>query len=922
MAVKPSSIVGGPLDDSVIGQLSVRKEIVSKRSDRSQSDILYLNSPTGWVKMTSSVDQIDEDHAREVANKLQATVKTRGTSTLAEKNVLLGGTAKSSGMQGGIFNKKDSAYDNSNLLGYRPMAGITSFQVDTKNTFGTLRVASVNFKANSIEQLDELEQLFLRPGFTVLLEWGHSTFVDNIGKLRSDIWTYPNSFFDEQDKVNIHSKIDELKKQSGNNYDAMYGVIKNFVWAFNLDGGYDCKVDIVSMGELVESLKILISPSTVKVKSNNYFNEAQNTTSLHGFLNIVKNSDIRQHFEGPVEDDDTITMNSITDALKANVPTMYEKLTGELKKAGKEFHVMRAQLGGKAAEQYGQWTRYITVSTLLQLINQSFLLTSEFGEIIKFYIGDKDTNKTSFLTFQPHIALDPQIAVLPKKRKENLSIFSSEAEGVENIHYKIAEQSLQNVDIEDILNIYINIDYIISCADATIKAEAQKADSVFDFITTILEGLQSTMGDINDFQLHYQEEESTYYIVDKKLTPSNDQLTESYIDIMGLNSTLENVSFSSKLSSNITSMMAISAQFGASDSGSDLLAMQTWQRGLQDRHNRKKIVGFDVSRDKEEVPVDDLKRLGDFIEKLNSDNMYFLKYDGEEINGLLPTHRLLTTKLLEYYTIKQKTNPAGLIPFELSFTMKGIGGIKIGQAFRIDDNIIPKRYRGQVAFLVTGVSHSLSENRWKTDIKTQMVIAKKFGSDRTVKGIPPISIDNPLVEEVVSAITNISLRKPIDDYKTSSAGVNLIKRSEAPGGKAVLKAYKDPGTGNTPITIGFGTTRINGKPFNIGYTITEAQAEEYLKADLIEFEKYVKRYVRVNLTQQEFDALVSFTYNFGPSRLATSTLLKKLNSKDYIAAADQFLAWNQSGGKVLPGLTKRRAAEKDLFLTGSPGNES
>ena len=76
----------------------------------------------------------------------------------------------------------------------------------------------------------------------------------------------------------------------------------------------------------------------------------------------------------------------------------------------------------------------------------------------------------------------------------------------------------------------------------------------------------------------------------------------------------------------------------------------------------------------------------------------------------------------------------------------------------------------------------------------------------------------------------------------------------------------------------------------------------------------------MDVTQEEFDALVSFTYNLGPGNLANSTLRKKINSKDYVAAADQFLVWNKAAGKVLPGLTKRRATEKQMFLTNSPGN--
>lgn len=270
-------------------------------------------------------------------------------------------------------------------------------------------------------------------------------------------------------------------------------------------------------------------------------------------------------------------------------------------------------------------------------------------------------------------------------------------------------------------------------------------------------------------------------------------------------------------------------------------------------------------------------------------------------------------RYLEFETIDKKLNPAGLIPFELSFTTKGIGGMKIGQAFKVDDKIIPRRYRGNVAFLVTGVSHSIQANRWVTDIKTQMIITgKPKGVEIKKQPQPP---QKPTVQQFTPT-PNSSPRKPIQSLSISQKGINLIKKAEG----FEPRAYVDPGSGNQPITIGYGTTRINGKPISLGTTITEAQAEAYFKKDLVSYENDVKRYVRVDVTQEEFDALVSFTYNLGAGNLQDSTLRKKINQKDYLGAADEFLAWNKAGGKVLPGLVKRRSQEKQLFLTNNPGN--
>ena len=116
-------------------------------------------------------------------------------------------------------------------------------------------------------------------------------------------------------------------------------------------------------------------------------------------------------------------------------------------------------------------------------------------------------------------------------------------------------------------------------------------------------------------------------------------------------------------------------------------------------------------------------------------------------------------------------------------------------------------------------------------------------------------------------------------------------------------------------TIGIGTTVYpNGTKVKKGDKCTQEQAMEYLQHDLRSFEKTVNDSVKAPLTQNQFDALVSLAYNIGSTAFKNSTLLKKLNAKDYLGAADQFLVWNKGGGKVLKGLVRRREVERALFL--------
>lgn len=146
--------------------------------------------------------------------------------------------------------------------------------------------------------------------------------------------------------------------------------------------------------------------------------------------------------------------------------------------------------------------------------------------------------------------------------------------------------------------------------------------------------------------------------------------------------------------------------------------------------------------------------------------------------------------------------------------------------------------------------------------------------------------------------------------KVNKAGLSLIKSFEG----LYLKPYLCPA--KVP-TIGYGTIRYpNGKPVTLkDPEITENNAEEYLEHEINEKASGVDALVKVNISENEFAALVSFAYNVGIGALQKSTLLKLLNNNsDKAKVAEEFLKWNRAGGKVLSGLTRRRQAEKALFL--------
>jgi lysozyme len=133
-----------------------------------------------------------------------------------------------------------------------------------------------------------------------------------------------------------------------------------------------------------------------------------------------------------------------------------------------------------------------------------------------------------------------------------------------------------------------------------------------------------------------------------------------------------------------------------------------------------------------------------------------------------------------------------------------------------------------------------------------------------------------------------------------------------------LTAYPDPGSVNgEPWTIGYGHTSDSFMPVRKGMSITQAQADAALEHDLNETAAAVDRLVKVHLTDNQFGALVSFTYNVGVGAFQKSSLLRKLNAGDYDAVPAELARWNKNDGKVMKGLTNRRAAEAGLWAKGS-----
>ena len=258
------NLLGEGFPDGIIRQIEQRQKVYGSgysNTTRSSEEIIYLNANTAWCKLISSTN-IDKIEA--INNPTIKKLGLKG-SDLARKFILFNGTVDTTTneQRGGINYQNDPLGGNNaygiggNEFGISPMMGIQTVSVTHINR-GSLRQATVKMKAFNKAQMEIIDVLYLRLGYSVLLEWGNSMYFDNKGVLQTNTNnSLAYDFLNGSESYNSFlKKIDKNRAKSVGNYDAMFAKVKNFSWSFLKDGSYDITLDLISSGDIIESLKI------------------------------------------------------------------------------------------------------------------------------------------------------------------------------------------------------------------------------------------------------------------------------------------------------------------------------------------------------------------------------------------------------------------------------------------------------------------------------------------------------------------------------------------------------------------------------------------------------------------------------------------------------------------------------------------
>ena len=691
-----TNLTNTPITSGTLTQLGIRRSILLKTDSRSSENLQYLNSNTGWVRVTSSVN-------------------INNSAEEAKSNVFIGGVQGREGLE---------TYDVTKI-GYRPMPGLTSFSINSDGKYGQLRKASLSFQCWSLEQLEIFEKLYMRPGFSILVEWGHTVYYDNKGNFYNSPSTLGEAMFKGNTEKQIQDKIEDLRQQTGYNYDAFFGIIQNFSWKYRSDGGYDCTLEAVSKGQVIESLTADVSTDQFTTEDSYPLEErVLDANLLQGIFNKFKKVQANQE-----------SITTVWDSVKTAFPGFAQKF---YQVNGTEFinAVTKDMKAVNTVTEAPDRFMYIRMDSLCGILNALIAWDQKNGPLIrlnsKLPRPDLAAKSSKFRTYDHHTSSDPKVCLITTDSTK-IWVKSGEYPSPITTMRNLLKGAEQNYD--EILTIWVNVDVLIDSLTQLQQQSDKSKRTIFNFLAPVLSKISEALGGhYNELDLEYDEDTSTYYIVDRKLKVTSEVYKNCpTLELTGLNSSVVSIDLTTKIPPKLTDMIAISAQAGVTDVGLDIQNLFEWNKGLEDRVLGDKFINPDLTNksiadQKKLRESQNQKRFGTISAILEEFyNPTKAIYDEKKFQTAKINYRDYTYTYSQLYaerSDKLEDVPAGIVPFELSITMEGISGIKKLQIFKLSQGILPRYYEGIVGFIVTGISNTIENSKWYTTIKAATINIK------------------------------------------------------------------------------------------------------------------------------------------------------------------------------------------------------
>ncbi len=694
--------LGQTLKDKVIEQLNLRSKFL-KSKNRSGEALSILHSNTAFVALYSSVE---------------------GSGYDPETFVLEGGLA----FQKDSFYRTPTGYNpsSSDGRGFTPRPGITDANIKTKGVFGALRDVEVTVKAFNKDDFNIIYDLYCRPGFSFLLEWGHTVYglQGGISKIRQSQVAKDAFFSSGTDYDRIQDAIKEARGAAEYNYDAMVAICKNFSWTFNSDGSYDINLSLISKGEVIESIKSSFDPGTFEkdiaslVLGN--VDKSERKSAVHYFCKRMEMANKTGIVAG----------NACKEALASTTPGFAAKF-----KDVAALNVWSAPgFDIKQPDSFFDKDTvflYISLRTVCAIFNAAGIMKE--GKKKAFTLRTTFGNK--YFTYPQHHSINPFVCVTPNLNSENEFFHSKPAK--EDLHTSITNYFKSYSD--DVLSICVSNLYLYEKLDAIYDddQESENEPGLLDIFKAILGGVNEALGGINELDLAYDEELNEWSIVDRKCRIPEKGKKPAVLDLIGLGSFAYDFKTESKITNKLASQVSIAAQATGSGTKQSVNEMLQWNRGHHDRVFPTKTEDPDGPETVEQLKAEVMaaiefeKAYGEWkdrckeaFDKFNGGAFEDQQYDPDLFKGLLSGHQKYQSLFVKETCQSEGIPPPGTIPIELSFTLHGIAGFKIGETFKVSENtsrVLPTVYGNDtIGFIITKLDHKIDENGWKTEVGALM----------------------------------------------------------------------------------------------------------------------------------------------------------------------------------------------------------
>ncbi len=600
------NIIGEEFKEYVLEQIQARQKIYGSglNSSRTPEQINYLNNRNVWIKMASSV-KVEDDIRITNLNIPQTNVNSFKGNNLAQKAILFNTVSELSYdnkqnpsyiLRQGIATN-NSLWNNSTYglggadFGLQPPPGILSAEVNTINR-GSIRKTTVKLKVYNKFQFELIELLYLRIGFTMMLEWGWDKYVNNktnkvesVGNsLIEEFWF--NQQNDNSTQLQVLKQIELFRERYQGNYDGFFGKVSNYNWTLSSDGSYDISIDLISLGDVIESLQVRISATsnfiTTEDQDKPLLSSMGQTTIEQWLYKALNNKKFK-------DGSDYILLGGV------NPTNKY--------KASYKWGNNSSTIGEYDSDIYNQdiyhhmdpkYKYYVSFGEFINQLEQLCIPKIENGTSSEPQLYfDKDLENILIKYFPNQISLDPRVCLI--KPYLFPSDFSDVFPNTDNLKNYISPN--YKILLGQLMNLYLNFDFIIQTLKSNIDKEGKL--SLFKFLENICEGVNISLGNVNKIQPIIKEENIITFI-DQSLQSSpsiNKSKTDTaVIEVYGYNrkdgtsNFVKDIKFQTKLTKETAAMISIGATASGDETSiknGDATAFSKWNEGLIDRFCQK-----------------------------------------------------------------------------------------------------------------------------------------------------------------------------------------------------------------------------------------------------------------------------------------------------------------------------------------------